>query len=1083
MDGAQDEKSSDGAVATLDSRAGSRRSSAHSAHSSSRRAGLAAKVSDFLFSTRGSTDDDTRSRRGSGHRGDHVLAPAPTQPRLRADSVASSVTHFGEPVKETHHVKVEYDPVTRKRVLNTYEIVKDLGAGQHGKVKLARDLKTGKFVAIKIVDRQNKSHSIERLTKRSASQEDKIRKEIAIMKKCNHPHVVKLLEVLDAENSRKIYMVLEYLERGEIKWQQLPEDLSGAQEPLLSLEDTKSAFRDVVCGLEYLHHQNIIHRDIKPSNLLVDRDGNVKISDFGVSFAANLNGNDNEFELAKTAGTPAFLAPELCQISPNSNNLKVTHKIDIWALGVTLYCLLFGCLPFTAESEYKLFDVINNDPLKFPDMSKWIDAEPLSYNDFSQAKDLLNKMLAKDPSKRIDIDEIKAHKFYLNGLTEASKLYYEEACWKKDMKIDVSNKEMDEAVIGLGGMIKKKFSDMKKAWSSSTTASPSSTSTSGPNNLKPSGLSSMSLKDSHSYIFSEAAQNISMDETNNDIIVDDMASLNSSSSFMDGKAEVLLTTEFKDLDLKNEPALPLLKPIVMKKLSSLPTKEIDSLIIDDNKTIEDDEVYQHENGNMHDRSFDKYDLSTASDASDEEEDDDEEDEEEKKEEGNDHDAQENDHIDDPSEGRPITSEGFDFRKELEASERRAQLTVNPSYASLDSYYDEGYNKFFSNPTMVSSVNLGLSNSSYSSRNPLINNNNSMRQQQQQQQQGTPSRISPRQSNSSIPVLSGSYSKRNTAIPEKPKSPLITQRVGFGRVTPPNIIPSAVPQRRPTPTKSSIPQSDNSSHSAFDRAKGPMSPSSSSSSDEEDKPFMINKKSLASRRYSEKKKATPVMIPKHSSSSSSDSSSSDDDNDQPIVITAARSPRPSNSSSLSQTQALQMDSIKGSANHSRNNSHSIESIPRTAIYGTKINLLKSPSGEYHHSDNNATEDDYNDDHDDFTEDSDDGHHLVFNFNRSPQQPTPPVVPMIPAQANVQMGHSVSLPARFVRTVDSNDCGNTLDALVDRSPGNVSVGGEIVDVPDEIIANNNIIDKSAGQNIYDKVLKDFGVVSITEDAIDQ
>ncbi|KAG7835892.1 hypothetical protein KL943_001541 [Ogataea angusta] len=358
-------------------------------------------------------------------------------------------------VKETHYVRVEYDPITHKRILNTYEILKDLGSGQHGKVKLAKDLNSNELVAIKIVDRGSKPR-LGRLTRPGSSQEDKIRREIAIMKKCSHPHVVKLLEVLDAESSRKIYMVLEYLEKGEIQWQKEDEETGFKPEPLLSLSEAKNVFRDVVSGLEYLHNQGIIHRDIKPSNLLVSKDYVVKISDFGVSFAASLEGND-EVELAKTAGTPAFLAPELCKTDGSCD--KVTYKIDIWALGVTLYCLLFGCLPFNAESEFALFDTICNKPLTYPDTNKWKCSPPIPDYDLNQAKDLINKLLRKSPEHRIEISDIKAHPFFLEGLSRAQSRKYK-ANWNSKMKIAVSNEEVNEAVVGIGNRIKKKLSDV-----------------------------------------------------------------------------------------------------------------------------------------------------------------------------------------------------------------------------------------------------------------------------------------------------------------------------------------------------------------------------------------------------------------------------------------------------------------------------------------------------------------------------------------------------------------------------------------------------------------------------------------------
>ncbi|KAG7928648.1 hypothetical protein KL925_000829 [Ogataea polymorpha] len=358
-------------------------------------------------------------------------------------------------VKETHYVRVEYDPITHKRILNTYEILKDLGSGQHGKVKLAKDLNSNQLVAIKIVDRGSKPR-LGRLTRPGSSQEDKIRREIAIMKKCSHPHVVKLLEVLDAESSRKIYMVLEYLEKGEIQWQKEDEETDFKPEPLLSLSEAKNVFRDVVSGLEYLHNQGIIHRDIKPSNLLVSKDYVVKISDFGVSFAASLEGND-EVELAKTAGTPAFLAPELCKTDGSCD--KVTYKIDIWALGVTLYCLLFGCLPFNAESEFALFDTICNKPLTYPDTNKWKCSPPIPDYDLNQAKDLIDKLLRKSPEHRIEISDIKAHPFFLEGLSRAQSRKYK-SNWNSKMKIAVSTEEVNEAVVGIGNRIKKKLSDV-----------------------------------------------------------------------------------------------------------------------------------------------------------------------------------------------------------------------------------------------------------------------------------------------------------------------------------------------------------------------------------------------------------------------------------------------------------------------------------------------------------------------------------------------------------------------------------------------------------------------------------------------
>ncbi|KAK9369533.1 kinase-like domain-containing protein [Lipomyces kononenkoae] len=238
-----------------------------------------------------------------------------------------------------------------------------------------------------------------------STQEEKIRREIAILKKCNHPHIVRLREVLDDSSSKKIFLVFEYVELGEITWQ------NDDGTPAMTAEYARSIFRDVVLGLEYLHYKGIIHRDIKPANLLMTKQGVVKISDFGVSFISGLGGEDDELELAKTAGTPAFFAPELCYNDPDLPRPQITNKIDIWALGVTLFCLLYGRCPFTADNEFELFNVIATDPLVFPETP----FVPES------AKNLLQNLLEKDPEKRMSIAEIKCHPWVLEDLTASQR--------------------------------------------------------------------------------------------------------------------------------------------------------------------------------------------------------------------------------------------------------------------------------------------------------------------------------------------------------------------------------------------------------------------------------------------------------------------------------------------------------------------------------------------------------------------------------------------------------------------------------------------------------------------------------------
>lgn len=313
------------------------------------------------------------------------------------------------------------------------------------------------------------------------------------MKKCLHPNIVELREVLDDTKSNKIYLVLEYLEGGEIKWQ------SAESKPLMTQDQAREIARDVLSGLEYLHFQGIIHRDIKPANLLRDKDGRVKISDFGVSYASSLDYPDDELELAKTAGTPAFFAPELCVSNLNDPcRPPITSKIDIWAYGVTLYCLLFGKVPFIAESEFELFDVIVKQPLTFPDEELPSDKKPkrklsdnfpsMFYNKneetsetsnesiinesptndaeknsrsidptLDSVKDLLRHILEKDPSKRYDISDIKHHEWILSGLNSQEKEEFLKVN-NDEERIEVTNEEVQKAVYGIAGRIKKHLS-------------------------------------------------------------------------------------------------------------------------------------------------------------------------------------------------------------------------------------------------------------------------------------------------------------------------------------------------------------------------------------------------------------------------------------------------------------------------------------------------------------------------------------------------------------------------------------------------------------------------------------------------
>jgi len=322
----------------------------------------------------------------------------PNLPYSPYTSPCSSPRVKRKPLKETKRVSSEQNGDYVQ--LNQYKLQGVVGQGSYGIVKLAYNEEDDTNYAMKILSKKKlrkkagifgraapkRKGSGGASIKKAENPLDKVYREIAIMKKLDHPNVVKLVEVVDDPEEDNLYMVFELLERGEVL--EIP-----AEKPLTEEEAWKS-FRDVLLGLEYLHYQKIIHRDIKPSNLLRADSGEVKIADLGVS---------NEFDgadafLTSTAGTPAFTAPESLSQQPGEPPYS-GRAADIWSLGVTLYCLVFGRIPFEDENILSLYNKIRTQTLKVPEEAD-VSAELL---------DLLNKMLVKTPCERISLAEIKEH--------------------------------------------------------------------------------------------------------------------------------------------------------------------------------------------------------------------------------------------------------------------------------------------------------------------------------------------------------------------------------------------------------------------------------------------------------------------------------------------------------------------------------------------------------------------------------------------------------------------------------------------------------------------------------------------------
>ena len=573
--------------------------------------------------------------------------------------------------KVTNAVEIDYDTYSGNKFVNHFEILDELGRGEHGKVKLARHVDTGHYVAVKIVPRYSQRRRLGRL----GAPEDQTKREVAILKKARHRNVVSLLEVIDDPTKNKVYLVLEFVEKGEITWHKkgvpeivrymharhlaekrgspiaaeeadrqqfsvaqlrhrlavvarannaqetpvndwslehgnsveensdylfdlsrsasgagLDDNLEGQAEvpddplagsmfgsytnepyrnralsvaasavsnashvsseweleleeeetyvPALTLDEVKRTFRDTLVGLDFLHNIGIIHRDIKPANLLVASDGTVKISDFGVSYlgrpnAANstteesLTENDVSYidddrELVRTVGTPAFFAPEVCYTGDETMfggvRPKVSGAVDLWALGVSMYAMVYARLPFwTAGDAMGLSDAICNEEVFCPTErlmpvdttnDKFTLTGPSTMNSNKRLdyelkfelvpwslRDLIQRLLVKDPAKRMTIEEAKHHPWVVENMTGMLEGIDEE---EKDRIVNPGEKEVSHAigrlsiverVVGsaksfagnlLGRKDTKKDSSRNRASSTATSASHSSESVHSP---------------------------------------------------------------------------------------------------------------------------------------------------------------------------------------------------------------------------------------------------------------------------------------------------------------------------------------------------------------------------------------------------------------------------------------------------------------------------------------------------------------------------------------------------------------------------------------------------------------------------
>lgn len=251
------------------------------------------------------------------------------------------------------------------RLKSRFTVIRKLGKGTYGKVQLAVNKETGQEVAIKTIKK----------TKIENEQDlQRVRREIQIMSSIEHPHIIHIYEVF--ENKDKIVLIMQYAPGGE-----LYEYVS--QSRALDDAEARRLFRQIATAIYYCHQNKICHRDLKLENILLDEKNNAKIADFGLS-----NVFDKRRQLSTFCGSPLYASPEIVQGSPYEG-----PEVDCWSLGVLLYTLVYGAMPFDGSNFKRLVKQISEATYYEPKQR-------------SQASPLINRLLCADPNQRATILDI-----------------------------------------------------------------------------------------------------------------------------------------------------------------------------------------------------------------------------------------------------------------------------------------------------------------------------------------------------------------------------------------------------------------------------------------------------------------------------------------------------------------------------------------------------------------------------------------------------------------------------------------------------------------------------------------------------
>ncbi|KZV25779.1 hypothetical protein F511_04840 [Dorcoceras hygrometricum] len=315
------------------------------------------------------------------------------------------VSAFGQPSPPESPAGQAVALSSGNALFNKYELGKLLGCGAFAKVYHGRDIESGQSVAVKVINKNRLNDNVNLM--------GNIKREISIMSRLRHPYIVKLLEVMATRT--KIYFVLEFVKGGEL--------FAKVAKGRFSEDLSRKYFQQLISAVSYCHSRGVFHRDLKPENMLVDENGDLKVSDFGLSAITEQVRPDGL--LHTLCGTPAYVAPEILTRRGYDG-----ARIDVWSCGVVLFVLTAGFLPFNDPNLMNMYRKIYKGEFRCP---KWMSPD---------LKRFLSRLLDTNPNTRITINEIEHDPWFSKGYTQLK-------CHETEDLCNVVKEEQDRKLLDL----------------------------------------------------------------------------------------------------------------------------------------------------------------------------------------------------------------------------------------------------------------------------------------------------------------------------------------------------------------------------------------------------------------------------------------------------------------------------------------------------------------------------------------------------------------------------------------------------------------------------------------------------------